>query len=135
MVQATDGASDAGRGKGKRARSVITVTVLRENQQVAMVQWSVEGRVRRALVPLSAVTDGKCPEEVLEAGVLLSADWVSMWNQVSATLSSPAVEAELQRNGMWSMEDAIANPARYYGALQRLAGLAGAAMIKNSRGG
>lgn len=101
----------------------------------ALVQWSAKGREHRALLPQSAVADGAASAADLSAGVPMSADWMGMWNAVADRLAPKAVEAELQRNNIWTVEDAMRDPARFYGALQRLAGLAGADMIRNVRGG
>lgn len=98
------------------------VRVVKVEGETALVEWTdaVEGLVRR-FVPHSDVVAGAVQDEILNKGIEYGIDWSALASEFQFT---PArLQNELRRAGIWTAEDAQANPKTIFAALQRAIGL------------
>lgn len=98
----------------------VPVNVISTQGQACLVEWDDGvGRPRRAYVPASAVTDGRCVAPA--SGIAYGDDWEGILGTLSVT--PDAVADELRRRGIWTREDARRNPTLVMSALQAAYGL------------
>jgi len=115
-IQETDGKSDGKSSKGKRARAVkvklVAVQVIHEEGAAALVQWAVKDDLQRGIVPAKSVVDGsEVAATELEACLPYGEDW-----SVVAGVT-PGVVKALKNYGIWTKQDARANPRHVRDAL------------------
>lgn len=119
MVQDTDGRRDEGSGSGERAREVtVTVDVIAKRGRSVVVQYTQGKRTKRMLVPDAVVSGGKATLSDLEAGIPFSIEW---GEALKIKVTSDEVTEALRGAGIWTVEDAYADPGRFQQVIHKLA--------------
>lgn len=112
------------------ATQQIAVRVVQRRGESALVEWLDGEQQIRATIPVTAVVDDLVAEDVLAAGIPYGVPWGEL---VQLTATPEAVQAELYRVGVWTVEDLRRNPQLALGALQRVYGVDLAALMRAAK--
>ena len=104
MVQEVHGEGDEGRNENKRPRRLVAVTVVKSQQETALVEWT-DDDIHRVYVPVAAVVNGKVSEEDLAAGVRYGV----AWEELIVPTTPETVAKRLRQLDIWTPADARAN--------------------------
>lgn len=113
-----------------KATPQIKVRVVQRRGESALVEWLDGERQSRAMIPATAVVDDLVAEDVLAAGIPYGVPWGEL---VQLTATPDAVQAELYRVGVWTVDDLRQNPQLALGALQRVYGTDLAALMRAAK--
>lgn len=108
----------------------VKVRVVQRRGESALVEWLDGEQQQRATIPVTAVVDDHVAEDVLLAGVPYGAPWAEL---VQLTATPAAVQAELYRVGVWTVDDLRQKPQLALGALQRVYGTDLAALMRAAK--
>jgi hypothetical protein len=86
----------------KKVKHII-IQVVEQRGQSALVEWPQEGDLRRAYVPVDAISNAKCDEDVLNAGLPYGVPWEDLID--ASGLMPEAIGKELRRLGFWTAVD------------------------------
>ncbi len=114
----------------KKTPKQIKVKVVQRRGESALVEWLDGEQQQRATVPATAVVHNQVAEDVLLAGVPYGVPWADL---VQLTATPDAVQAELYRVGVWTVDDLRRNPQLALGALQRIYGTDLAALMRAAK--
>ena len=105
-IQETDGRGDGESSKSKRARPVkmVAVTVVHEEGDAALVQWTERGKYVRGIVPVASVKDNQVTADDLAAALPYGDDFSTV-KGVTAEVAKA-----LKNHGVWTKADALASP-------------------------
>lgn len=105
------------------------VTLIRSKGGKSLVEWVYGGKLRRSWVPMDEVhKEGE--EHRVErpsAGVPYGHNFAKM---LTPSVTPDAIDAELKKRGIWTIEDLRANPNSALGALQSTYGVDLAALFQ-----
>lgn len=93
------------------------MTIVRQQGKAVLVEWEQGGQLQRALLPSEAVTHDKVAEADLEAGLPQSVAWGKLFK---LTVTPEAVERALKDAQVFTLADALSNPAETQAVLTRL---------------
>lgn len=119
----------------KRKSKMIPVRIINQQGLTALVEWMAGDDYKRAFVPLEAVTEGVCAEDVLAQGVSYGVAWEDF---IKVQATPQRIARELRRYGVWTLADlqqriATAKAAAWEACSLDLAALIRA--VKNQQGG
>lgn len=114
----------------KKTPKQIKVRVVQRRGESALVEWLDGEQQQRATIPVTAVVDNQVANEVLLAGVPYGVPWAEL---VQLTATPAAVQAELYRVGVWSVDALRRNPQLALGALQRVYGTDLSALMRAAK--
>lgn len=100
---------------------MMDIKVIRAKGDAVLVEWLANGRFFRGIVRREAVVDGRCPQDELDAAIPYGVPWAEIIGELNATPQQ--IEDELHRVGIWTAEEAHANPQAVLGAIQSAYGL------------
>lgn len=90
----------------KKVRHII-IQIVEQRGQSALVEWPQEGDLRRAYVPVDAISNAQCDEDVLNAGLPYGTPWDDLID--ASKLTPEAIGKELRRRGVWTSADIEVN--------------------------
>lgn len=93
----------------------------------ALVEWKEDGRAQRAWVPVELAED----KEAAQMGIPYGIPWAEII--APKAIFPEDLEAALRGRGIWTVEDAQANPQAIVGAIVELIGVDMAAVIRAAR--
>ena len=108
----------------------ITVKVVQQKGQAALVRWIGEDGVHQATIPASKIVKGQVSEDELGYGIEYGEPWQELIT-VSATPES--IAAELRRCGIWTRDDLEARPNQALSAIQAAYGCGLADLLRAVR--
>lgn len=114
---------------GKKTRQV-KVRIVQRRGESALVEWLDGEQQQRATIPVTAVVDDHVADDVLLAGVPYGVPWAEL---VQLTATPAAVQAELYRVGVWTVDDLRQKPQLALGALQRVYGTDLSALMRAAK--
>lgn len=115
--------------KAKKPK-LIKVRVVQRRGESALVEWLDGAQQCRAMVPVTAVSDGAVAEDVLTAGIPYGVQWSEL---VTMRGTPEQLQTELYRVGVWTVDDLRQNPQLALGALQRVYGVDLAALMRAAK--
>lgn len=83
---------------------MISVTLVHQDKEAALVQWVVRGKLKRTIIPHSSIKGGKVAADELAAGLPYGEDWTKVKGV------TPLMATWLKNYGVWTKEDALTNP-------------------------
>lgn len=95
--------------------------------QSTLVEWKDDGRAQRTWVPVGLEDD----EETVRMGIPYGVPWADIL--IPRAIFPEDLEAKLHERGIWTAEDAQANPQAIVGAIVELIGVDMAAVVKAAR--
>ena len=108
--------------------SAVPVTLIeRRGAEAALVEWSADGDLKRAVIPSGEIQDGMVLSDVLEMGIPYGLAWE---NLVILQATPQALGKALRANGIWTYRDLERNQAAAFGVLQSIYGVDLAALIR-----
>jgi hypothetical protein len=117
--------------KKEPKKQYITVIIIEQRGESALVQWSQDGDLRRAYVPLDEIKDDKCAESVLSAGLSHGVPWEDL---IDASRLTPEIIAkELRRRGVWTSADIEASLQQAQRAINEATGVTPASLHNLAR--
>lgn len=118
------GDAAGGSATSGEVHKTLAVRVIRTEGQSALVEYVDVfdlNNLRRVYVPADIVEGGVARADALEMGIPYGEDWAAKVGSISVT---PQVVATALRNsGIWTVEDARANPGLVQGVLAGVYGL------------
>ena len=108
---------------------MIKVKVIEVDGQAAIVESDGERRI----IPYNTVNkQRRCEQEVFDMGIPYGVDFKSVFDGMKAT-TSEELERELHSFGVWTVEDALANPAKVRQAIMAAHGTVLATVLNTIR--
>lgn len=92
-----------------QTRSAVSVTPIKTENNVTLVEYRHNGKVHRVLVPVDEVTGDSVSLEVLESGIPYGEDWESVLESVVDKKHSDIIAEKLREYGLWTTLDAKKN--------------------------
>jgi hypothetical protein len=102
-------------------RRLRRVSVIAHNNKSTLVQWAVDGDVRRAYVPTNKVEKDKVDETVLKQGIPYGVPWEDVVEVRLVT--SEDVGRAMRRANLWTVADLERNPQKAKKVLCQLSGI------------
>lgn len=98
------------------------VNVIRNKGGLSLIEWRVNGSVKRSWVPVSEVRREGSVSLVNKpaAGIPHGHNFAKL---LTPSVTPDAIDEELKRHGIWTIEDLRANPNSALGALQSAYGV------------
>lgn len=123
--------------KLRRKAKPVAVSVIARKGKSALVEWGAGDGLKRAFVPADLVEGDAVNPEVLAQGIPYGVPWAELVDTSGATPAN--FQAEMHRNGIWTVADLEAKPKILHKILPIITGinlgaLRGAAR-KHERGG
>ena len=78
----------------------MQVTIIKTDNEAALVEWKDGERTRRAIIPASVVQSGEVMQADLDAGMA-----VGEWEKLIVLPSKANVAERLRANGIWTLDD------------------------------
>ena len=104
--------------KPKKRVKKITVSVIRIQGESALVEWVVDGIIRRAYIPRDSISiDKKVEEDILSEGAPYGASWEKV--KIPEITADELAQA-LRRSGIWTVDDLRKNPNLALSAIQSI---------------
>jgi hypothetical protein len=94
---------------------MITVKTIKVEGDASMVEYVLDGRLQRATIPTSKIKGGEASVSTLSAGIPFGTDWE---NLITIKATPVSIANALRNRGVWTPEDALANPRQVVLALQ-----------------
>jgi hypothetical protein len=94
---------------------MITVKIISQRGQSALVEFIKNDRLQRATVPVRDIVDDQISDYKLKLGIPYGIEW-SKYITLQATPED--LEQNLRRVGIWTKQDALKNAQRVLGAIQ-----------------
>lgn len=108
----------------------VKVRVVQRRGESALVEWLDGEQQNRVTIPVTAVVNDHVADDVLLAGVPYGVPWAEL---VQLTATPAAVQSELYRVGVWTVDDLRQKPQLALGALQRVYGVDLAALMRAAK--
>jgi hypothetical protein len=112
--------------KKEQKKQHITVAIIEQRGESALVEWSQDGDLCRAYIPADKIKDAKCDQDVLNAGLPSGTPWEDLID--ASKLTPESVGKELRRAGIWSSADIEASLQAAQRAINQATGLTPASL-------
>jgi hypothetical protein len=87
----------------------MKVKLIKQHGQAAIVEYQNEIGIQRVVVPMGTIVNGEVDDAMLEAGIPYGEPWSSA---IQVHTTPETIETELHRRGIWTIEDARADPLK-----------------------
>lgn len=100
------------------------VTLIESRGESVVVEYA--GGMKRVIIPLGQVQEGKVSADILEMGVPYGLPWEDL---IKLEATPERLASELRMRGIWTIDDMRINQSAVFGAIQATYGLDLAALI------
>ena len=109
----------------RRRRLAITVNVIAQEGEAALVEWCSGDARYRVYVPASEIIGEKVSASVLHAGIPYGAPWEEILIDIldSRDISPEALAGALRKRGIWTAEDMERDPRNARRAIDEAIGI------------
>lgn len=90
------------------------VKPIRQKGDSVLVEYVESGATKRKFIPSSQLIDGLVSDEVLQQGI----PYGYPWEELELTFDSQKFANEMHQIDIWTVEDALRNPAKLWSALR-----------------
>jgi hypothetical protein len=104
-------------------RDMIKVKLIGTDGQAAIVEYQIDSRVKRAIVPNSEVKNGQISEKTLQQSIPFGGIELTDYLPEKLTIKTSDLQGLLWQRGLWTKDDYLKNPNIILGALQKLYGV------------
>ena len=94
----------------------VKVRTVEVRKDVMLIEWAVDGKLRRAMLPIGSVELGTVAAEVLAQAIPYGQAWE---DEEFPAVDAEALANELRREGIWTAEDLMQKTHLARAAIQR----------------
>lgn len=98
----------------------MNIKIISQHKQSALVEFTKNGKLQRATVPLSDIQEGQISDYKLKMGIPYGIEWSKL---VRLQANAEDLQENLRSAGIWTGEDARRNAQRVLGVLQKTYGV------------
>lgn len=115
----------------KPAVTMIPVTVIASKGASSLIQWVIDGKTKRAFVPIQSVVNDECSAEALS----MSAPYGTQWEKFveAKTVRPEAIADALRAEGFWTHQEIENEPGRAQSVVDREIGIIAATICRLAR--
>lgn len=117
--------------KTSKTTKYVKARAIKTTAKSVLLEWT-DDRLRRGFVPTEAYDHDKerASESALKAAIPYGVDWA----KAAVEVDSVALDQELKKRGIWTLEELNQNPNLVNTIIMRLAGVSRAALVKFAKG-
>ena len=82
---------------------MVDVTIVESKGESALVEWTCDNMPKRAYVPVANISNSKCAQAALDAGISYGERWEDFFPDVYVT--SENIADALRKAGFWTVQD------------------------------